>query len=315
MLRSTDVLCFGEALIDFFPPAPGQTLVDCDVYHRQLGGAPTNVAVGLARLGVPVGVMTLVGPDDFGLYVRNKLATEGVDVRGVGTHPSAKTGITFVEVAVDGHRRFLFFRHPSADQMIAEDDVDADLVKAARIFHFGSSTLSKQPARDATWKAVAIAKSHGRLISCDPNWRAHLWEDRATARAELQRLTECVDLIKISEEELVEIAGTADVEKGAAEIRRRGATLVLVTLGEKGAYYDAPLGTGWVPGVKVNVVDTTGAGDGFVAGLLAALLPKLSERSLVELSRAELESAVVRGNWVGAQVVTQLGATAGLPRV
>ncbi len=306
--RALDVVSFGEALVDFFPPRPGIPLVDCDVFHRHLGGAPANVAVGLARLSVRVGLMTLVGPDDFGEFVRRALASEGVDVEGVGRHSRARTGVTFVSVAADGARRFLFFRHPSADQMIGPDDVDASLLSRARVLHVGSSTLAREPARSATWKALTAARDAGCLISTDPNWRPHLWEKPEAARPELERLLSLADVVKVSDDELAPLVGVDAVEDGARRIRQLGPSLVVVTLGGRGCYFDAPSASGYVAGVQVPVVDTTGAGDGFVAGLWSMLLDG-------GWQAGDFGRACAFGNFVGAQVVTALGATSALPRL
>src|SRR5262245_56981448 len=196
--RDLDVLCFGEALVDFFPSRTGVPLAECDVFHRHLGGAPANVAVGLARLGARVGLMTLVGPDAFGLFVRDRLGAEGIDVDGVGVHRTAKTGVTFVSVGARGERSFLFFRHPSADQMIAAHDVDEAIVARTRVLHVGSSTLAREPSRAATLRAIELAKRHGCLVSTDPNWRPHLWENPAEAGALLKQLVNQCDIVKVS---------------------------------------------------------------------------------------------------------------------
>jgi fructokinase len=308
-----DVLSFGEALVDFFPERPGIPLVDCDVFHRHLGGAPANVAIALARQGARAGLMTLVGPDDFGAFVRARLAEDGVDVAGVGVHRTAKTGVTFVAVGARGERSFLFFRHPSADQMIAEHDVDPRLIERARVLHVGSSTLSREPARAATWKAIDAARAAGRLVSTDPNWRAHLWDDPREAAPLIRRLLERCAIVKISDDELQPLVGTSDVEAAAAEVRALGSAIVVVTLGARGAYFAAAGGSGFVPGERVEVVDTTGAGDAFMAGLLAELSARLAEgRSLDELSRDEVAAACARGNRLGALATTRLGATAAL---
>jgi fructokinase len=316
MSGPVDVLSFGEALIDFFPERPGIPLVDCDVFHRHLGGAPCNLAVGLARLGVRAGLMTLVGRDDFGRFVRERLSDEGVDVRGIGTHASCKTGVTFVSVANDGARSFLFFRHPSADLAISPADVDEELVANATIFHTGSSTLSREPARAATWKALAAARRAGRVITSDPNWRVHLWDDPDAARPLLLELLAQCDLVKLSEDELEPLVGVAEVEAAARAVRSLGCGVVVVTLGERGCWFDAPAGAGHVDGERVEVVDTTGAGDGFVAGLLASVLPAVrAGRRPAELDLPSLRAACAAGNRVGAQVVTRIGATAALPRL
>jgi fructokinase len=309
-----DVLSFGEALVDFFPERPGIALAECDVFHRQLGGAPANVAIGLARLGARVGLMTLVGPDAFGTFVRDQLAAEGVDIAGVGVHRTAKTGVTFVSVGAHGERSFLFFRHPSADQMIADHDVDERLVARARIVHVGSSTMAREPSRAATLKAIAAAKRAGCLVSTDPNWRAHLWENPAEAAPMLQSLVAQCDIVKISDDELAPLTGVTDPEEGARKLRALGAALVVVTLGARGCYVEHATGHDWLPGERVEVVDTTGAGDGFVAGLLATLAPLVRDgKRPADLTLDDVRRACRNGNKIGAAVVTKLGATSGLP--
>jgi fructokinase len=312
--RDLDVLSFGEALVDFFPERPGVALAECETFYRHLGGAPANVAVGLSRLGARVGLMTLVGPDAFGTFVRDRLAREGIDISGVGVHRTAKTGVTFVAVGAHGERSFLFFRHPSADQMIAEHDVDGDVIARAHVVHVGSSTLAREPSRSATWKAIELARRAGCLISTDPNWRPHLWENPAEAAPMLQRLVAQCHVVKISDDELAPLTGVTDPEAGAARLRALGCPLVVVTLGARGCYVEGPAGCDWIPGERVDVVDTTGAGDGFVAGLVAALSPAFrAGRGPEKLTLDEIRAACRLGNKIGASVVTRLGATTGLP--
>ncbi|MDB4966932.1 MAG: putative fructokinase [Myxococcales bacterium] len=312
--RDLDVLSFGEALVDFFPDRTGVPLAECDVFHRHLGGAPCNVAVGLSRLGARVGLMTLVGPDAFGTFVRDRLVSEGIDIRGVGVHRTAKTGVTFVAVGAHGERSFLFFRHPSADQMIAEHDVDASIIARAHVLHVGSSTMAREPSRGATLRAIELARRAGCLISTDPNWRAHLWENPAEAAPMLQRLVAECDVVKISDDELAPLTGVTDPEAGAKKLRALGCPLVVVTLGARGCYVDSAQGSDWLPGEHVEVVDTTGAGDGFVAGLLSTLAPLFrTGRRPADLTLDEIRGACRAGNKIGAAVVTALGATTGLP--
>ncbi len=314
--RALDVLCFGEVIVDFFPERQGIRLRDAERFVRHLGGAPANVAVGLARLGARAGVMTLVGADDFGAFLLAGLEAEGVDTAGIGTHRAARTGITFVSVGDRGERSFLFYRHPSADQLVAEHDVDPDVIGRARVFHYGSSTLSREPARAATRKALAAARAAGCVISCDPNVRLHLWQDPAEPGAILRETLRDTDLCKISDDELAVVTGTTDVEAGARDLRALGVGLVVVTLGERGCYYDgAAAGTGYERGLRVEVVDTTGAGDGFVAGLLCALLPCLGTTgTTAALGAHVVQTACALANRVASRVVTRFGATAALPR-
>ncbi len=328
MSRDLDLLSFGEVIVDFFPERQGIALRDAERFVRHLGGAPSNVAVGLTRLGGRAGLMTLVGADEFGAYLRGALEREGVDTAAVGTHRTARTGITFIAVGPRGERSFTFYRHPSADQLIAEHDVDPALIARATTFHFGSSTLSREPCRAATRRALAAARGAGCVVSCDPNLRLHLWPDPSEAGAVIREALTQVDLVKISDDELAAVVGEGagegaaggmgegDVAAGARALRALGPGLVIVTLGERGCYFDgAACGTGWSRGVRVDVVDTTGAGDGFVAGLLAELAPAFaSGLRPAGLDRATVEAACAFANRVAARVVTRFGATAALPR-
>ena len=317
MSSRLDVLAFGEALVDFFAegadggPAQGILLRDAERFSRHLGGAPANVAVGLARLGARAGLMTLVGGDEFGAYVRTSLEAEGVDTRGMGVHRIARTAITFVAVGPRGERTFSFYRHPSADQMIERHDVDEGLIHEAAVFHYGSSTLAREPSRDATRHAVGLARQAGRVISCDPNLRFHLWDDPSEAPVQVRQMLALTDVVKVSDDELAPIVGVSDPVAGARAIRALGPGLVIVTLGERGCYFDgAAAGTAWVPGVRVDVVDTTGAGDGFVAGFLA----ELGGQRPGDLGAEEAGRICAFANQVAARVVTSFGATCALPR-
>jgi fructokinase len=311
-----DVMCFGEVIVDFFPEARGIAIADAERFVRHAGGAPANMATGVARLGRRAGLMTLVGNDDFGKFLLARLAAEGVDTAAVGVHASARTGITFVAVSETGERSFTFYRHPSADQLVGEEHVDPAQIARARVFHWGSSTLAREPGRAATWKALAAARAAGCVITSDPNLRPHLWTDPGAARALLERGLGLTDVIKLSDEELEPIVGTRDPVAGAQAIRALGPSLVIVTLGPRGCYFDgAGCGQGELPGERVEVIDTTGAGDGFVAGLLAALAPAF-ERGLgpAELDAQAVTAACAFANRVAARVVTRFGATAALPR-
>jgi fructokinase len=308
-----EVLCFGEALIDFFPPATGIPLNECNVFHRHLGGAPANVAVGLSRLGRRVGLMTLVGADAFGDFVRARLQAAGIDTSTLGTHSTAKTGITFVAVREDGERSFLFFRHPSADQLISTADVDLEKVARAQIFHFGSSTLAHESAREATLAALEMALRAGRVVSMDPNWRAHLWDRPREATELIRQVAARAHVVKLSADELEPLLGVRDPQQGAERLLQLGCRLGLVTGGASGCTFASAKGSGHVPADRVRVVDTTGAGDGFVAGLWSVLAPLVARpETLSALSTAQIGDACREGNRVGAQVVGAIGATSAI---
>ncbi len=255
-----EVLCLGEILIDFVSLKSGVRLADAPGFRRAAGGAPANVAVGLARLGVSAAFVSKVGQDEFGRFLRKTLEREGVDTRGLLATRRAPTGLAFVSLARGGERSFAFYRNPCADALLEPRDLRAAPWAGARIFHFGSISLIAEPSRSATLAAIEQARRRGMLISCDPNLRLPLWPSAARARAGMREALRHADVVKISEEEL-EFLGRAP-----------RAPLVLVTRGPRGGSVLHPGGSFDYAAFAVRSVDTTGAGDAFVAGLLCGLL-------------------------------------------
>jgi fructokinase len=319
---AADAVVFGEALVDLFPETPGVPLEDVERFVRHPGGAPCNFAIGLVRQGIPTALVTQVGPDAFGRFIKKRLAAEGVAIDGISSHKTARTGVTFVSVAHDGERSFLFYRHPSADMLITPAEVPPPLINRGRLFHFGSSTLSREPSRAATLHALEVARKQRerRLISCDLNLRPHLWPEIKEAPPLLRKVLAGCDVVKLTDDELPLLCGTESVEAGAALVRGLGAQVVVVTMGERGAYLDAPQGTAYFAAEPVAVVDRTGAGDAFSAGLLATLLVCLSgpgpedlRQRLRELPMEALKRACSHGSHLASRVCSALGATAALP--
>ena len=299
--KDLDVLVFGEALVDFFADPHLTPLWEAPAFRPHLGGAPANLAIGLARLGARAALATLVGRDPFGRFVRERLAAAGVDVQLVGEHEAARTGVTFVAIDEHGERSFVFFRHPSADLCVTPEHVGADAVARARVTHVGSSTLAREPARAATWRVVDYARAAGRRVSCDVNFRARLWENPSEFRPLLARLLARCWVAKLSEEEIDPLLGTRDPEEACARVCALGAEIAIVTLGADGCVWASAGETGRLGAPHVEVVDTTGAGDAFMAALLAALL-----------RGATLAEACASGNEFGARACTAVGATTAL---
>lgn len=304
-----DAICLGELLIDFVPTVTGTGLTDAPAFVKAPGGAPGNVAVGLARLGVSSAFMGKVGDDAFGHFLANTLAETGVDVSPLRFATEARTALAFVSLRADGEREFMFYRHPSADMLWRPEDVDTAYAAATRIFHFGSITLIGEPSRSATLAAVEAARAGGALISYDPNLRLPLWPSADAARAGMLHGWQYAQLVKVSEEELRFLSGEEDLLAGAHALWTPRLRLLVVTQGPAGCAYVTPRHYGRVAGFQAQPVDTTGAGDGFVAGLLTGLL----DADFPWDDIPALEQALRLGNAVGALATMQRGAIPALP--
>lgn len=305
---SLDLVCLGEALVDFVAERRGQPLADAETFVRAAGGAPANVAVGAARLGLRVGFIGKVGADPFGDHLEGTLVAAGVDTTGLARDDRHRTGLAFVSLREGGEREFLFYRHPSADQRLAPDDVDEAYVRRARWLHFGTLTLADSPAREATWRAVRLAGAAGITRSLDVNLRLDAWPDPARARRAALSAVQESEVVKVSESELDFLTGDPG-DVGAARLRHERLALLVVTRGRAGASYYVGEESGRVPGFAVDSLDTTGAGDAFVAGLLAGL--DAAPAALVDASVAA--SVIRRANACGALATTKLGAIPALP--
>jgi fructokinase len=304
-----DVVAFGELLIDFVPTATGLDLAHAEAFAKAAGGAPANVAAGLARLGLSSAFMGMVGEDGFGHFLAETLRQVGVDVSPLRFTSKANTGLAFVSLHADGEREFLFYRSPSADMLIRPEDIDEAAIRSARAFHFGSISLIEEPARSSTLQAVSLAHRHGKLVTYDPNLRLALWPDADAAREGMQVGLAEADILKIGEEELAFLTGDNDPIAAARALWTPRLQLMAITSGSAGCIWMTPQAHGRVPGFTVKAVDATGAGDAFMAGLIAGLL---AERA------APTEPALIEGicrfaNAAGALTATGRGAIPSLP--
>ncbi|MDX1541931.1 MAG: PfkB family carbohydrate kinase [Geminicoccaceae bacterium] len=304
-----DVVCLGEVLIDFVPTVTPNTLIEAGAFKKAPGGAPANVAVGLARLGVPSAFMGKVGDDPFGQFLIQTLAEAGVDVGPVRFSSEARTALAFVSLRADGDREFMFYRHPSADMLFEPAEVDAEAIRGARLLHYGTISLISEPSRSATLHAIELARDAGCIVSCDPNLRLALWPDREAARAGLRAAIAQTQVLKLSDEELRFLTGSDDPAAARELLWHEGLELMVVTMGGAGCVYFTPDHDGVVVGFGVEAVDTTGAGDGFVAGLLHGLLADWNGRREETRVRAICRTA----NAVGALATTERGAIPALP--
>jgi fructokinase len=314
--QRVDVVCVGEALVDFLPDAPGQRVRDVKRWTPCLGGAPANVAVGLARLGGRAALVGVTGGDEFGAFLRQGLAREGVDVSRLRRLAGAKTGLGFVSLTRSGERSFVFYRDHTAEKELAPRDLGAAaaLLAHAKVVHVGTNSLLLPAARRAVTAAMRAAHARGQMTSCDPNLRLHLWPKPAELAGLVRGLLPTCAIFKMSDEENAFVTGRRRVEDALRWLEGQGVALAVVTRGAKGASLRFRGQTRHVPAPKVKVVDTTGAGDGFSAGLLYGLTRQANTRAQLEALDVDVVEGVARfACLVGSHVVTRLGAVAGLP--
>ncbi|HMQ12680.1 MAG TPA: PfkB family carbohydrate kinase [Candidatus Competibacter phosphatis] len=304
-----NAICLGELLIDFVPTVTGTGLTDAPAFIKAPGGAPGNVAVGLARLGVKSAFMGKVGDDAFGHFLADTLAEAGVDVSPLRFSSEARTALAFVSLRSDGEREFMFYRHPSADMLFTPREVDMDAISRAQLLHFGSISLIGEPSRSATLYAVDAARAAGGLVSYDPNLRLPLWPDADAARKGLLLGLSKAHIVKLSDDESEFLTGLSDLKAACQALWHEDLKLMVVTRGRAGCVYFTPSFTGMVESFTVEAVDATGAGDGFVAGLLQGLL---ADPSVVQ-DEARLRELCRFANAVGALATTERGAIPALP--
>jgi 2-dehydro-3-deoxygluconokinase len=299
-----DVVTFGEAMGLFVADQAGP-LEAAGSFTKRTAGAETNVAVGLARLGHRVGWCSRLGADSLGRYLRAALQAEGVDCSHVVSDPAQRTGLMFKGRAEGGADPAIeYHRQGSAASRMQPQDIDVPWLVAARHLHTtGIFPALSASCLETTRRSMALMREAGRSISFDPNLRPALWPSVEAMRGGINALAEAADWVLPGLEEGRFLTG-AETPQGIARFyRERGARLVAVKLGTDGVFVDSVAGCAHVPAVPVaEVVDTVGAGDGFAAGLISALL---ESRSAVDAAR--------RGAWIGAQVVQQRGDTDGLP--
>ncbi|XP_018457598.2 probable fructokinase-7 [Raphanus sativus] len=308
----TLVVCFGEMLIDFVPTVGGVSLAEAPAFKKAPGGAPANVAVGVSRLGGSSAFIGKVGDDEFGKMLAEILRLNNVDNSGMRFDHKARTALAFVTLRGDGEREFLFFRHPSADMLLTESELDKNLIQKAKIFHYGSISLIKEPCRSTHLAAMKIAKAAGSLLSYDPNLRLPLWPSEEAARKEIMSIWHLADVIKISEDEITFLTGGDDPYSDEVVLQKLfhpNLKLLVVSEGPNGCRYYTKAFKGRVGGVKVKAVDTTGAGDAFVSGLLNSLASDLT----LLTDEKKLREALLFANACGAITVTERGAIPAMP--
>lgn len=305
-----DITALGEMLIDFTPN--GKNKQGIDLYACNPGGAPANVLAMVVQLGGTASFIGKVGNDAFGDFLEESLKRNGIDTKGLVRDSAVPTTLAFVHLDSRGDRSFSFYRNLGADAMLMPGEICWELIDNCRVFHFGSVSLTAEPCRSAAISAVAYAREHGKLISFDANYRDALWPGEAQAVAQMRKAAAMTDILKVSEEEMRLISGETDISQGADKLLQMGPSLVLVSRGEKGAYYRNAQCAGMVPAYAVDTVDTTGAGDAFMGTVLYQLRAKTAE-NLKTISRQELERIVRYANAAGSLTTTAGGAIPAMP--
>ncbi len=304
----SEFLTFGELLIDFTPSGElgGQKL-----FMQNAGGAVANVAVAMARFGVSSGYTGMVGNDAFGHYLKDVLNDKGVDTSGLMVSDVYNTTLAFVHLFSNGDRDFSFYRKPGADIMYSADMVDEDAIRKARAFHFGSLSLTDEPARSATMRMLQIAKDAGVVVSYDPNYRAPLWSDEKTAKEMMLEGMTYADILKISDNEIDFLFGEMPYEQAAQMLLSRGIKLVFITMGSEGAIYAHRAGVGRAAPFAAQAVDATGAGDCFTGGVLSQFMQ--SGKSLAELTLNDIAGFARFANAAASICVEGKGGIPSIP--
>ncbi len=307
-----DVVALGELLIDFTCVSQ-----DADGYPTMAahpGGAPANFLAALTKFGASTALLGKVGGDALGKLLLSTLKKAGICTDGMVVDESVFTTLAFVTLDETGNREFSFARKPGADTQLRFEEIDLSLIDQAKVFHFGTLSLTDEPARTATCQAVAYAKSKGKLITYDPNLRKPLWKDLEEAKKQLLWGLSQADVVKISDEEVQFLFGM-DVREGAKHILETyGVKLVFVTCGADGCWFDNGTAQGHVPSLRdIQVVDTTGAGDIFGGSAVWKLLS--SGTAPEKLTQQQLRQIVSFACTSAALSTTKPGGISSVPEL
>jgi len=308
----TDVVALGELLIDFATVSADNEGYPTMAAHA--GGAPANFLAALNSYGAKTALLAKVGDDAFGKMLLGTIEKAGIETRGIRKDPKYFTTLAFVTFDAHGDRSFSFARKPGADTQLSPEELDLQLIDEAKVFHFGTLSLTNEPSRAATYYAVEYAKKQGKLITYDPNLRKPLWSSLEAARQQMEWGLRQADVVKISDEE-VDFLFSLSPQEGAKHIvENYGASLVFVTCGAEGCFYSNGINYGHVPGLEgIKAVDTTGAGDIFGGSAMYKLLQYGKAPS--ELSAGELEDICAFAVRMSGLSVTKAGAIPSIPEL
>lgn len=299
-----EIVSLGELLIDLIPHHDYS--IDAPSYEAKVGGAPVNVLSGLAKWGHSTTYISKVGNDAFGRQLVKELNAKGIHADNVLVEKSAPTTVAIVSLDKNKERTFDFIRNPGAEQLLTKDDVDYGLIRDCRVFHFGSLSLTHEPVREATFEALKYAKEKGKIVSFDPNYRPLLWESAEAAKTMMVEGLKWADIVKISDEEVEFITGEEDILKAAEYLAKvYSIPLLFMTKGKDGAVAICNEHRLEQLGFEVEPVDTTGAGDSFMASVLHQFLVK--NKRFEEMTEHDLTEMLVFANRVASLSTTKKG--------
>lgn len=310
MDKKYDVVALGELLIDFTDSGlspQGNMLMEANP-----GGAPCNVLAMLRKLGKSCAFIGKVGDDIFGHHLKKTIEEVGISSEGLMSDPDVRTTLAFVKTYEDGDRDFSFYRNPGADMMLRADELPEDMLKSTRIFHFGTLSMTHEGVKEATVKAVDIAKKSGSLISFDPNLRPPLWADMDAAKEAMEwGLSQC-DIVKIADNEGEFLTGESDPKEAARILHERYPNISMfnITLGPDGSYHEDGENSVFVPAKKLGgTIETTGAGDTFCASVINSVL----EKGSTDMSVQEISDMLTFANTAAYLITTKKGALRVMP--
>ncbi len=304
-----DITALGELLIDFTPC--GISEAGMKIFEQNPGGAPANVLTAAGNFGAKTAFIGKVGKDMHGEFLKETLEKYNIETKGLIMDEKVFTTLAFVSLNEKGERTFSFARKPGADTCLTKEEVNLELIKDCKIFHFGSLSLTDNPSKEALLYALEKAKEMNKIISYDPNYRPLLWENKDTAVKEMRAVIKYADIMKISDEETELLTGYKEPEKAALKLIEQGVSLVFVTLGSEGSFLRTKDFQITVKSKKCNVVDTTGAGDAF----WGAILYKLTERknSVFQITEEEGKEYLKFANTTAGICVEKRGAIPAMP--
>ena len=306
--RIYDVVALGEMLIDF--AMSGISEQGNNLFEACPGGAPCNVLAMLNKLNKKTAFIGKVGNDQFGKLLKTTIEEIGIESKALLMDDKVNTTLAFVHTFPDGDRDFSFYRNPGADMMLAEDDVDYEMIRQSKVFHFGTLSMTDEPVRSATKKALDVAKEAGCIISFDPNLRPPLWSSLDVAKEMMEYGFGYCDILKISDNEIQFVSGKEDYDEGIQYlIEKYNIPLIFLTLGKDGsrAYYKGMRVE--QPGFEVDTIETTGAGDTFCGSAISGII----EKGIDDLKEDDLRGILTFANAAAALVTTRKGAIMSMP--